>query len=130
MKTDLRAAPTSAVPERRQAVRLDVLDQLDGQIVMFNIPVRLRDISTGGLATEGAIPFTIGSRHLLRLTTPTGAHVVVAAMVAHQRISEADDGRSLFVTGFTFVDDEGAHSADGVRVLLDAIRTKSPRGAH
>ena len=35
---------TAALPDRRMSVRLDVLDQLDGRVVMYNIPLRVRDM--------------------------------------------------------------------------------------
>ena len=112
---------TAALPDRRNSLRLDVLDRLDGQVVMCNIPIRLRDISAGGVATESAMPFPIGSRHLLRLTTPGGVEVMVTGTVIHQRPAWPPMGGQQFVTGFAFVDDRMHKIGDRIQMLLDAV---------
>jgi hypothetical protein len=105
-------------PDRRQSVRLDVLDQLDGQVVIFNLPVKPRDISLGGISTESVVPIPVGSRHLLRLTTHSGRELVVTASVTHQRSVDGPDGRTRFVTGFAFAD---ATAADEIAALIDTL---------
>ena len=113
-----------AVMERRKSLRLDVLDQLDGQIVMFNIAVRLRDISAGGLSTESTVPFSIGSRQLLRLTTPAGVEVLITGIVTHQRISDSETGPPRYVTGFKFLEEPDGSTSKDVETLLDAVRAE------
>ena len=121
----MRIAPSAspfAPLERRTSLRLDVLDQLDGQVVMFNVPVRLRDISAGGLSTESTVPFSIGSRQLLRLTTPAGVEVLIAGVVTHQRISESETGPAQYVTGFRFLEEPDGTTTKDIQTLLDAVR--------
>ena len=112
---------TAALPDRRMSVRLDVLDQLDGRVVMYNIPIRVRDISAGGVATESAIPFPIGSRHLLRFTTADGVEVLIAGKVIHG-MAAAMGARRLFLTGFEFVNGKSPKTAGDIERLLDAVR--------
>ena len=114
-------------PERRRAVRLDVLDHMDGQIVIFNLAVKPRDISLGGIATESVVPIPVGSRHLLRLTTLSGRELVVAGTVTHQRSVEGADGMTRFVTGFAFADDVARADIAALidAVLADAVPTDS-----
>ncbi len=122
MITTAELSASTTVPiDRRRSARLDVLDQLDGQLVMYNIPVRLRDISEGGVATESAIALPIRSKHLLRLTTPAGVEVMIAGTVMHQRLSVSAMGRRVFVTGFEFADDRSQNTAQAVQTLLDAV---------
>jgi hypothetical protein len=124
----MKSAPATVSPfaplERRQFIRLDVLDRLDGQIVMFNIPLRLRDISAGGLATESSVPFAIGSEQLLRLTTAEGVEVQITGIVTHQRITDSESGPPSYVTGFRFVEDPDGKTARDIQVLLDAVRSE------
>jgi len=116
------AQPLRRVPDRRQSVRLDVLDQLDGQVLIFNLPVRVRDIGTGGIATESVVPIPVGSRHLLRLTTSSGRQLVVSGRVSHQRSVEFPDGITRFVTGFAFVDDS---ASDEIAALIESLLADS-----
>ncbi len=111
----------AALPDRRRSVRLDVLDQLDGRVVMYNIPIRVRDISAGGVATESAIPFTVGTRHRLRFTTTDGVEVLITGAVAHGMAAAAGN-RRLFLTGFEFVNAKSERAAADIEVLLNAVR--------
>lgn len=118
---------TAALPDRRRSVRLDVLDQLDGRVVMYNVPIRVRDISAGGVATESAIPFPIGSRHLLRFTMADGGQVLIAATVIHG-MGAASGTRRLFLIGFEFVNGKSRPTAGDIGRLLDAVRGHVPKG--
>ncbi len=113
----MRTPEPHPVPERRQSVRLDVLDQLDGHVLFFNLPVKLRDISAGGIATESIVEIPVGARHLLRFTTPAGKQIVVAARVTHHRPAQFPDGTSRFVTGFAFLDETAGET---IAALMDA----------
>jgi hypothetical protein len=127
MSTIAMPAPASVLTmaDRRRSVRLDVLDHLNGQVVMFNVPVRCRDIGAGGVATESAMSFVVGSRHLLRLTTPSGVEIVIAATVTHQRPVASPTGLSQFVTGFAFVTDRDPKTAHDVERLLGALQAEA-----
>jgi hypothetical protein len=117
----------ATLPDRRKSVRLDVLDQLDGRVVMYNIPIKVRDISEGGVATESAIPFPAGSRHLLRLTAWTGVEIVIAGTVVHG-MTASQGARRVFLTGFQFVPDRSQRTADALQRLLAAVGHHA--GAH
>ncbi len=44
-------------PERRTAPRVEVVDQLLGQIVTFPVRLLLRDLGPGGFSLEAPLPF-------------------------------------------------------------------------
>jgi hypothetical protein len=126
MSLSVDAVPSSAVlPDRRKSVRLDVLDQLDGRVVMYNVPIKIRDISEGGVATESAMPFQVGSRHLLRFTTGSGVEVVLTGAVVHG-MGASSGSRRVFVTGFKFVDARSTKAAADIQLLLNAISAEMP----
>ena len=87
---------------------------------MFNLRVRVRDISAGGVATESAMPFTVGSRHLLKFTTGSGAEVVLTATVVRGMGASAGP-RRVFLTGFEFAAESPRAAAD-IQRLLDAVK--------
>jgi hypothetical protein len=67
------------------------------------------------------MPFVVGSRHLLRLTTPSGVEIVIAATVSHQRPVAPPTGLPQFVTGFAFVTDRDPKTAHDIERLLGAL---------
>ncbi len=92
---------------RHESVRLDVLDRLDGQVVMFNLPVTLRDLGASRIVTESPVPIPIGNHHVLRFTTSDGDELVITAAVTHQRAVDPPGGLPHFVTGFALTEHAG-----------------------
>ena len=105
---------------RRTTPRLEVLDQLHGRLVAVDIPIRIRDISTGGFSVESPISFPAGAVHQFRFTTSTGRSLVVPAGAAHCRTAAPRDGMHWYVTGFEFLYDEHGDVARAVDVLMDS----------
>jgi hypothetical protein len=107
--------------ERRTSPRLEVVDQLHGQLVTLNVRQTLRELGSGGFSTEGPILFPTGARHLFRFITAGGVQVVLQATVAHCRPARDFQDVPRYITGFSFVQDGSADAAVKIEILLAAI---------
>ncbi len=110
--------------ERRASPRLEVVDQLHGQLVTFRLPQSLRDLSAGGFSTEGPLQFSKGATHFFRFTTPGGMQVVLAAAVMYSRPARDCQDAPSYVTGFSFVQGTYAETTAKIAILLDAMRQR------
>lgn len=107
--------------ERRRSARIEILGHLHGRVVSLDVPVRVREISLGGMAIETAVLFTEGTLHDFRLTLGDGAQVVLRGQARHCRNIAAEGQHPLYVTGFEFVDDERGESQSTVGSLIDKL---------
>ncbi len=106
--------------ERRSAPRLEVVDELFGQIVAFAVRLTIRELGPGGFSIEGPLPFPRGAKHLFRFTSAAGVQVLINATVTHSR-STGDFMVPRYVTGFSFVQDGSAETEAKIEILLDAL---------
>jgi hypothetical protein len=91
--------------ERRHSPRIELLGQLHGRVVAYDVPVVVRNVSLGGLLLESTFPFTEGAVHGFRLTLGDDSSVELRGTVLRCREETAADGSTRFVTGVQFVDD-------------------------
>lgn len=99
--------------ERRRSPRVDLVGELQGELVSLEMPVRVREISLGGMSVETNKPFDVESRHSFMLTLGDGSGVYVLGRVAYSRRIVGPD-TVAFVSGIQFLDDE-----DGAARLHD-----------
>jgi hypothetical protein len=113
----------SSGADRRQFPRFPVREKLIGHLVDADLPVRIRDISFGGFATETLEPLSIGAVHRVRFTSEDDRQEVLPAQSVHSWPSCTSDGTPCYVTGFSFV---GADSGDRQRVrqLIEAVTSE------
>jgi PilZ domain len=107
--------------ERRRSTRIEILGRLHGRVVSLDMPVRVREISLGGMAIETAVSFPEGAVHDFRLTLGDGAHIVLRGQARHCRNLAAEGQSPLFVTGFEFIDDDLGDSQSTVGDLIDKL---------
>jgi hypothetical protein len=117
------SASDSRHPEesRRSDLRLQVLGQLYGHVVPFDVPLSVQNISAGGFAVDSPIPFYSGTSHRFCFTTNQGRSILVHARTAHCLRVRTPEGDTRYLAGFEFIcepDDERAH--ESVAALLDA----------
>jgi len=117
------AAPESRLPEesRRSDLRLQVLGQLYGHVVAFDVPLAVQNISAGGFAVDSPIPFSSGTSHRFRFTTNDGRTILVHAQTVHCLRVRTPDGDTRYLAGFEFIcepDDDRAR--EGIAALIDA----------
>jgi hypothetical protein len=97
--------------ERRRAPRVDLVGQIRGELVSMSLPIRVREISIGGLSMETTEPFTVNSRHEFMLTLGDGAGVFVLGRVAYCRAEDRPDGK-VFISGIQFLDEDPSTAGD------------------
>lgn len=92
--------------DKRQAERVQMLGELHGEVMVFQ-PMRVRDISRGGVTVETRFPLQIDSLHDVRLTL-ADTSVIVKGRVAHSHISDVDPDIVMYRTGLEFVEPSSA----------------------
>ena len=105
---------------QRRAPRIEVMGQLHGQLVPMNVPLDVRDLSSGGFAVESTVSFPVGAVHRFRFITKTGAEVIVRASARHCRPVETPDGSARFLAGFAFILDENGETEAAIDLMLKA----------
>src|SRR5262245_29936068 len=91
--------------ESRRAPRVDRVGQLQGELVSVDVPIRVREISLGGMSIETTEAFSVDTRLNFMLTLGDGAGVYVLGRVAYSRKVDQETGPS-FIVGIQFLDDE------------------------
>ena len=116
-QTQSSRSETPASQERRKYPRFRVRERLLGYLVESDLPVRIRDISFGGFATETLEPLTVGRAELVRFTSRDDHTAQLQAQSVHSWPSCADDGTPCYVTGFAFVGEIERAKADILRLI-------------
>ena len=117
-----RARPGSETPNTSagRSTRIEVMGQLHGQLVPMNVPLDVRDLSSGGFAVESSVDFPVGAVHRFRFVTQNGIEVLVRANARHCRSIESSDGAPRFLAGFAFIMDPNGETEAAVEILLRA----------
>ncbi len=106
--------------ERRRAPRVDLVGQLRGELVPVDVPIRVREISLGGMSFETSEAFVVDSRHSFVLTLGDGAGVFVVGRVAYSRRLE-DRAEPMFITGIQFLDEDAGGPGGDVGDLVRSV---------
>jgi hypothetical protein len=94
--------------ERRRSPRVEMVGQLHGHAVTFDLPVTVRDISLGGMSIQTPVALPVGATHTFNLTLGDGALLTLVGRVLRSSGRTELDGTEYFVSGVQFVDDEPA----------------------
>jgi hypothetical protein len=92
--------------DRRRAPRFELLGRVHGQIVSVATPVRVREISFGGLSFESSIAFPLGAVHEFRLQLGDSSDVVLRGRVVRCLQHGIVDGALRYTTAVQFLDDD------------------------
>ena len=87
---------------KRDSERIELLGGLSGEVMVFQ-PMRVRQISRGGMQVETSLALQLDSLHQFRLTL-AGRSVVVRGRVAHSRISDVDQDIITYRSGVEFIE--------------------------
>jgi hypothetical protein len=98
--------------ERRRTTRVAIMGRLHGVAVSLDIPVKVQDLSLGGMAIETSVAFPVGAVHEFEVTLGDGSSVLLRGRVMHCRTISAPDVTPLYATGIQFVEDEPTENAD------------------
>lgn len=87
---------------KRDSERIELLGGLSGDVMVFQ-PMRIRQISKGGMQVETSLALQLDSLHQFRLTL-AGRSIVVKGRVAHARIIDVDQDIVTYRSGVEFVE--------------------------
>lgn len=108
--------------ERRRSPRVEILGRIQGREVSLDIPVVVRELSLGGMSIESGLVLTIGDVHEFLLTLGDGSQVPLRARVMRSEEFVAADGKTHFLTGLQFLDDDEPADSDAVPDILDRLK--------
>lgn len=102
--------------DRRRSPRIELMGRLHGHSVSLDLPVRVVQMSLGGMAVETAVSFPVGAVHVFRLTLGDGSTTELTGRVMHSRNAAPDGATPVFTTGIQFVesDEDGATTAEDI----------------
>lgn len=107
--------------DRRRSTRIELLGKLHGHTVSLELPVRVIQISLGGMAIETHVPFPVGAVHAFRLTLGDDSTTEIVGRVMHCRDTAPAGAEPLYVTGIQFVDDDPDNPNAGVGDIIDRV---------
>jgi hypothetical protein len=112
--------------DKREAERVVILGELQGEIMMFE-PMLIKEISRSGASVDTGFPLHLNSLHDLRLTLGTTS-VILKGRVVHSRISDVDQDVVTYRTGLEFVE-PSQRVADVIAQFLDEVKANRSIGA-
>src|SRR4051812_13975392 len=89
-------------PEKRDAERIEILGDLQGEVMVFQ-PMAIKEISRTGAQVETAFPLQLDSLHDFRLSLGDRS-VVVKGRVVHCSISDVDQEVVIYRSGVEFIE--------------------------
>jgi len=112
-------ASTPQVPdERRRSARVDVLSRVNGELVAFNLPVTLVNISLGGFLIHGPVLLPIGTTAQFRFTMTDGERLVVRARAVHVMTTTTGD-HTTYMTGLAVLPEDCESGLDTIVGALE-----------
>lgn len=106
--------------DRRRSPRIEILDRLHGHVVSLNTPVRVREMSLGGMSIETSFAFPEGAFHEFRMRMGDDSIVLLKGRVIRCREQVDADGVVIYISGVQFVDDDPPDTA--VENLIDKMK--------
>ena len=107
--------------EKRDAERVSILGELQGEIMVFE-PMLVKEVSLGGVTLETPFPLQLNSLHDLRLELG-GRSIVVKGRVVHSQISDVDQEIVTYRSGVEFAEVSDRVSA-AIAEFLDAVKVE------
>ncbi len=98
--------------DRRRSTRIELLGRLHGHSVSLDLPVKVVQISLGGMAIETSLPFPVGAVHAFRLTLGDDSTTELVGRVMHCRDTAPAGTEPVYVTGIQFVEEDAESASD------------------
>jgi hypothetical protein len=109
-----------AADDKREAQRLEILGELQGEVMVFQ-PMGIKEISRAGAQIETGLALHLDSLHDFRLTLGDRS-VVVKGRIVHCSITDVEQEQVIYRAGIEFVEpSERVTSAIGD--FIDAVTT-------
>lgn len=111
-----------AMPDdRRRSTRIELLGRLHGHSVTLDVPVRVIQISLGGMAIETRIPFPVGAVHAFRLTLGDDSTTEIVGRVMHCRDTSPVGSEPIYVTGVQFIEDDPDATEGAISNIINRV---------
>ncbi len=110
--------------DRRRSPRIELLGQLHGRVVPYDVSVTVRNVSLGGLSLESPFPFPLGASHDFRLMLGDDSTVRLRGTILRCDAERASDGSTYFITGVRFVEevpDDDDQDGGTITDLIDRL---------
>lgn len=107
--------------ERRRSPRVELLGQIHGSVVAYDVAVTVRNVSLGGLSLETPFPFPVGVAHDFRLTLGDDSAVLLRGTVLRCEAERTADGSTMYVTGVQFVDETPGDGEASIGDLMQRL---------
>ena len=107
--------------ERRRLERLPIAGSVQGEVRVVH-PLRLIEISEGGVSLEVTQPLILESLHDFRIELGDNT-VIVKGRVAHCRVAQLGDGQIAYRAGIEFADPP-AHVCEAVHDYIVGLKRK------
>jgi hypothetical protein len=105
---------------RRSSSRLEVLERIQSNVKLLDVPIKLLNISQGGFMMRTSRSFPLGGIYEFRFTSPRHAPVVLRGRVIH-RMRATAGGTVSYVTGVAFLDGQNSANKIAVDLLLGLL---------
>jgi len=113
---------TSHSGDLRRSRRLAIDRLIKGELVSPRAPLRICDISAGGLAMETSFPVRTGEVLSFRVFARGGSSFLVRATVAHSRRISSPIGPVVYLSGLEFAAKYTTRSQQAIKGLLEEVR--------
>ena len=107
--------------DRRRSPRVELLGQLHGRVVPYDVNVTVRNISLGGMSIESPFPFPVGVSHDFRLTLGDESSVRLRGAILRCDSERAADGSTYFLTGIRFLDESPEEAEAGIGDIMERL---------
>ena len=107
--------------DRRRSPRIEILERIHGHIASLDVPMRVREMSLGGMGLESNFAFPVGAIHEFRLTLGDGSTVMLRGKILRCREQTDADGTQIYVSGIQFLDEDPPAGDTSVGDLIDKI---------
>ena len=107
--------------DRRRSPRIEILDRIHGHVVSLDTPVRVGEMSLGGMSIQTSFAFPENSLHEFRLRMGDDSVVLLKGRVIRCREGVDAEGAGIYISGVQFVDDDPTDTT-AVEGLIDKIK--------
>ena len=107
--------------ERRRSARVAILGRLHGLAISLDVPVKVNDLSLGGMAIETPVAFPLGAVQEFQLTLGDDSAVVLRGRVVRSQTVATTGAPPAFITGVQFIDDDESGDSAEVGHLIERL---------
>src|SRR5690606_11400657 len=117
------SSPASAMTDdRRRSPRVQLLSRLHGTTVSLDVPVKVVQMSLGGMAVETTVAFPVGAVHSFSITLGGGGVAELSGRGVHCGSTAPAGEPPLYLVGLEFVDGDDGGDSGVVEDIMKKVR--------